>query len=93
VKVEFDVQPLSGDNIYDPDIINIYPNPTNGILYISSEKVYHKLDIEIFNQIGKKVMTANNVKSLDLRSLPSGTYFLKIDLNNTLESYKIIKIE
>jgi hypothetical protein len=93
VKVEFDVQPLSVDNIYDPDNIIIYPNPTNGILYISSEKDYPKLDFEIFNLIGKKVKSASNVAYLDLRNLPSGAYFLRIDLNGKLETHKIIKIE
>jgi hypothetical protein len=62
---------------------SIYPNPTNGIIYISS---FQKIEsIAIYNPIGQKVIIENTSKnSIDLSDLKSGIYILelKIDKKN-----------
>lgn len=79
-------------DINNPEKIEVYPNPTKGILYIGSENNSHKIDIEIFNIQGVNVLSANNVNKIDLKNLPEGIYFLRIELDGKIDTYKIIKI-
>jgi len=54
----------------------MYSNPTNDIVNFS-KTVY----VELFDLTGKKVLQANEVKSIQLSSLAKGVYFVKV--NNT----------
>jgi len=75
----------------------IYPNPTTGELSIeTSDMRCEILDIEIFDIMGKKIVS--NLKSqisnkkINISHLQSGIYFLKITKeNNTIETVKLIK--
>lgn len=71
----------------------IFPNPTNGIIYIDSKIKQELLKVAIFNMLGEKVMVVENRDYIDLKGLPSGTYFLRIQMDNLLETHKILKIE
>lgn len=67
--------------------INIYPNPTYGIVnLISEEKI---LNTEIFNAQGQKINTFKS-KSFNISGLNNGIYILKINFNESKS--KIIKI-
>ncbi|RFC53112.1 T9SS type A sorting domain-containing protein [Brumimicrobium aurantiacum] len=69
--------------------INIYPNPVNNALKISSnfEKKY---TYEIYNLIGEKVSFGGVLNNqIDVSSLEYGTYLLK--LNDGLEEFSVIK--
>ena len=68
----------------------IYPNPTDGILYINN--ITKLKNIEILNSLGQVVVSEtidNNKNSIDLSKLSNGLYFLKAVVLN----YKIIKIK
>lgn len=93
IKVEFDNQPLSIDNLNEIEKIVIYPNPTNGLLKIQSEINYQKIAISIFTILGESVLTMYNKTEIDISSLASGTYFVKIAIDDKIETNKIIKIE
>lgn len=70
--------------------IKIYPNPSNdGIVYLDTKKInYSKL--EVVNILGSVVatedkQTTNSEKiRLDLNTLPSGTYFMRITSGNKI---------
>jgi hypothetical protein len=71
---------------------SVYPNPSNGIFYLSNFPVSQKT-IVLFNQEGKRInsLTLENGK-VDLTCYPSGTYFIKLDENNfELEKLIIFK--
>ena len=85
--------PTALSDINNLEKIEVYPNPTRGMLYIGSENNYHKIDVKIFNILGINVLSASNVNKIDLKSLPVGTYFLRIDLNGKIDTYKIIKMQ
>jgi hypothetical protein len=73
------------------DAISIFPNPTTGILNITS--VEANSSIEIINIIGEKVYTNTLVKGnnvVDLSSLANGSYFLKLNSNNTTTTKKVV---
>ena len=84
--VRFDVE--SGvNNVVNSDL-GVYPNPTDGILNISSNFT----NVEIFDIMGRKVYSASEVESvIDLTQLSAGTYILMATDGSSKVSTKIIK--
>jgi hypothetical protein len=76
--------------------ISVYPNPSDSFVFIKvqsatySEFVYHLFDIN-----GKVISTeksTDKITELDTKSLPNGTYLLKIEFDKSLnKTFKIIK--
>jgi polyhydroxybutyrate depolymerase len=73
--------------------INIFPNPTSGIVNIETTD-FKITNLKIYNILGKEVVSEiqfSNYKNLDLSLLPYGTYFIQIsDDKENLVSKKII---
>lgn len=80
----------------------VFPNPSTGLINIDfnlTEK--SKVDISIFSIDGKKVQNILSEEKLSGKhsinwqnnNLPEGTYFVKIQTNNNIESKKIIIIK
>ncbi len=79
----------SSTNILNQEI-NMYPNPTQGKLFIStSDKI---TSISITNIIGKEVFSQINFNdnSIDLNSFKNGVYFVSINTNKAAVTKKII---
>ena len=70
--------------------INIYPNPTTGIISISTALSIDK--IEIYNTLGKLIKVVFDNKNITLKNSYAGVYFIKIYSGNTIVTKKIIKI-
>ena len=69
--------------------IQIWPNPTKGILHIEAEDVDK---IEIRNTLGQLVFEAKNIETLCLEGLEKGVYFLIASNKNGLKTVtKVIK--
>lgn len=69
-----------------------YPNPTTGIIHIRSEKPISLL--QIFNTSGQMVykqerMFKENV--IDISSIPSGTYIIRIKIGDSIATGTIVK--
>ena len=69
----------------------IFPNPTNGDIYFNSKEtgIY-----EIFNLKGKLVSSGTiiqGINEVEMLTLAQGAYNLKINIQNSLTVYKIIK--
>ncbi len=72
--------------------IKIYPNPAKDIILINNCKIGDYL--EIFDAVGKKVLTKNinkNESKININKFKPGIYFLKINSNKGQETFKIIK--
>jgi hypothetical protein len=75
--------------------ISVYPNPTNGMLYIYNE-TYNITKVEVYSYNGA-LLLIKNLKSpkfvIDLKSQPDGIYLLKISYgkNNSIITKKIVK--
>lgn len=66
--------------------VNVFPNPTSGILNLEGST-----DATLFSLLGDEILNTGNNK-LDLTSLPSGLYFLRVkDLRSQIKLFKIIK--
>jgi bilirubin oxidase len=71
---------------------SIYPNPTTEILNIVSN-TSEKFSVSIFNTLGEKITSANNIQHLQLNinNYPSGLYFIQINSDNKFFTQKFIK--
>ncbi len=73
--------------------LSIYPNPVNDILSIENKNSIDLDSIEVLNMLGQSVIkfTDKNQQILDVSSLQSGTYFLKIKTIEGSSNLKFIK--
>jgi alpha-tubulin suppressor-like RCC1 family protein len=64
--------------------ILVYPNPTSGIVTISTNQTVASIDV--FDVTGKLVHSQNNIKqhnsSIDLSQLSNGIYFINVQTEN-----------
>lgn len=76
--------------------INIYPNPTNGILNITiSSELAGNTSIEVYDAIGKlaiKEILSGDTNTINLSKLENGMYVFKVINNNkTIRIGKVVK--
>ena len=78
---------LESFNQYD-----VYPNPTNGIVYLKGDSEYIS-SVEVYNSLGSIILdTLNGFNKLDLSSFDSGIYFVKFTTNtNEIVIRKVIR--
>ena len=67
--------------------IAFYPNPTSGILTFSKEIE----KIEVIDNIGKIVMRFFDTNEINIETLPSGAYYLRMTIEDKTIMRKVIK--
>jgi spondin N/type IX secretion system substrate protein len=75
-------QVLSVNDVGLQKSISIYPNPSNGEIFINNSKKGNIETVEIIDVTGKKLKEIHNVtnnKAIRFNSLKSGFYFIKIN--------------
>ena len=81
------------DPIVDENGISVYPNPANDQLNIAFDKQEQK-DIQLFDVTGKLIFSDNanddKSKTIDISTLPSSIYFLKVQTATASYSKKIV---
>lgn len=61
------------------DRISVYPNPVNGLLFISAGNGIRIDEVAIYNLTGRKVMSVRSPEqAMDISSLVHGIYFIEI---------------
>lgn len=71
--------------------LTVYPNPTKGLIYINP-KTKTIISIGVFDLLGKKVLQLEgNIHRIDISTLQSGMYFLRIATDAGSFVQKIIK--
>jgi hypothetical protein len=65
--------------------LQVYPNPTTGNIYLSENS-----NILLTDLLGNLILEQKNINQLDILSLPSGMYFLRVG-DNLKQIFKIIK--
>ncbi|WP_299115356.1 aryl-sulfate sulfotransferase [uncultured Winogradskyella sp.] len=90
VELSPDFTPCNNLSIEDNQlsIVNIYPNPSNGIFNINSKLNIDK--VEVYNTLGKKIYDTK-LSKVNLSEQIDGIYFLKIYSDSKVISKKIIK--
>lgn len=74
---------------------NIYPNPSQGLLYITVQSNYQKIDVRLFDINGKMLkinQITPGVNLLNFEELPSGCYFIEIKDPSEKLIHKWIKL-
>jgi hypothetical protein len=83
----------AGINEITDETVNVYPNPTDDILHIYPLPA--GADVSIYDLAGKKMIeentSTNEDMAINIRSLTSGIYILKINSVNLSINRKIIK--
>lgn len=70
--------------------INIYPNPTNGIVNIVCENHPDLIKTELYNINGKLLKVDNRI-AVDLNEFETGIYLLRVYFNGRIQDFKIFK--
>ena len=83
-------------NQFDTNTVEIYPNPSNGNVFIDYSKINTNVqNIEVIDMIGNKVLNdvpnENQLNKLNIDFLSNGVYLLKIKTENEDIIKKIIK--
>lgn len=71
--------------------LNVYPNPSDGLVYVSAEQPLQKL--RVLDITGKQLMlrtASGNSQQLDLSALPAGIYLLEISTGSGQYTRRII---
>lgn len=89
--VSTEIVNLSAENFEMASTVQLYPNPTKGILNISSEASLEK--IEVFSITGMRLLQRDaNMETIDLHQFSDGIYFLKItDVKGRVITKKVVK--
>lgn len=91
-NVLFSKKPFVGVESVKAETVNVYPNPSNEYLNISTEKAIQ--NIVIYNSIGQVVFTNDvnaNFAKINISELPIGLYTVKTVINGLETFNKIIK--
>ncbi len=67
----------------DLELIKVFPNPSSGTFTLSLSNTNEKCSIEIYNEMGKKVLTetlrsAQGDNLIELTNQPNGVYFYRV---------------
>ena len=79
----------AGINDQSKNSVKLYPNPTSGVLYIDAD--ISLSNIIVHDLLGKEVLRISGSQSIDMRSLMSGVYLLKLYEGNNLSIQRVIK--
>lgn len=74
------------------NILNAYPNPVKNIFTIEAVDIIS--DISVFNILGQEVITLQPnelTTEIDMTALNSGTYMVKVTVNNKTQTIKLLK--
>ena len=86
---------LSNENFTLAPDFTVYPNPVNAMLQIQSKTNIAISSISIYNMLGQVVLVipnAEQIKSIDVSSLKTGNYFIKINSDSGTLNTRFIKI-
>ena len=72
----------------EANMINVYPNPTDGKLHIEAEGIN---SVEVYDLYGRTVQTAIRDNIVDLTPMPNGIYILRVTHSNGVSIRQVIK--
>jgi len=96
---DFEVKVINNNNsaaLADDELVNfnIYPNPFNDKLTITIPNLKTEASLSIYAVNGQSLINTTlhqSTEIIDLKSLNSGVYFVKIKTDNAVKTIKIIK--
>ena len=95
VEVTVFVGDVATENIGDTELVNYFPNPSNGLINLETNFEQGDVNIKIMDALGK-VVYANifkahqNINTIDLNDLPKGVYLLEVNNEDNKYFGKVI---
>ena len=83
------------NNLLDVFDIQLFPNPTTGLISVSLDKKHENVDIELFDMTGKRIkhINAQNINEVKLElGQAQGTYLLSVSIGGVVSYFKLVKI-
>jgi len=90
--IELTCSTVSVSDFASPDAFTFYPNPVSNMLNIKAQNNIN--NVAVYNMLGQEVLrTAPNavVSEVDMSSLQTGAYFVKVTIENATKTIKVIK--
>ena len=87
----FDNTSPEGVRDMDDESILVFPNPVEDYIYLQIEDNQSDFSCELYDIQGKRLIKQDNVSSINVSSLPSGTYILQINTNKGTQFQKVVK--
>jgi len=78
------------------DNVNVYPNPTTGIVNINFSNELQGASMKVVNSVGKTVVSESNIKIpvgtklIDMSKYQSGLYIITFESGNLKYNYKVL---
>jgi polyhydroxybutyrate depolymerase len=73
--------------------VSVYPNPSNGDVFIATENIHSNATVSVFDAMGKMILdqnlTSNNTK-IDLSNYEKGIYFIQVTTPDGMITKKVI---
>ncbi len=66
--------PVASTNKFDKQSLKLYPNPTNGLVYIEAQDLQ---SYEVYNLLGQRLLSGTS-EVINLQDLSKGTYIVKV---------------
>ena len=88
------LQSLGNQDFKFDSYFRIYPNPAKDFLNIDVKQQIEVTSISIFNMLGQQILVipnAQQTKQVDVSSLKTGNYFIKMNTNKGISNAKFIK--
>lgn len=86
--------PLSAEDIYFTNNFSVYPNPSNGQVFVSCAFAENDLNVCVYNIFGARVADLGKVTqrefTLQLENLPSGLYVIEFNNGKQVYTRKVI---
>ncbi len=88
---EYDSTTAIHENIgSNSNLVNIYPNPANGIIYIEAKNIQTIEIIDVLGKVVKQLQKSGNKMQIDLSNIRKGIYFIKIKTEKGIVTEKLI---
>lgn len=74
-------------------VLNIYPNPTNGVIVVESGVMMNRT-VEVIDVTGRLILSethSTNTFTVDLSAYSNGVYYLKVKESNGSKQFKVVK--
>ena len=67
-------------NVLSDELVNLYPNPASDIVMLNGTALKGKFAVEVYNNIGNKVLVENSTTTIYTGKLTAGAYIMVINL-------------
>jgi hypothetical protein len=74
--------------------MNVYPNPASDFITVDASLIQTKCQLSILNLSGQELIARQITEpktQIDISSLPSGVYFVRLTSDKTVSTGKFIK--